>query len=127
MNDPEKQKALLKMKQQEFEFERKKKTTELKPIILGCYFENVLESQDAGLRSFLSTYSAELLTDTPIPTIFTVKKMQADAKTSGVESPSNGTPTSKKLKLFPEEGKVSYLFSVICIFLFCLCGPLYFI
>lgn len=115
MNDPEKQKALLKMKQQEFESERKKKTTELKPTILGCYFENVLESQDAGLRSFLSIYSAELLSDTPIPTIFTVKKMQADAKTSGVESPSNGTPTSKKSKLFPEEGKALIWF-ILCSF-----------
>ncbi|XP_055931650.1 chromatin assembly factor 1 subunit A-A-like isoform X2 [Argiope bruennichi] len=101
VNDPEKQQAMLKQKQQEFESERKKKTTELKPIILGCFFENVPELQDNGLRSFFLTYSAEILSETPIPTRFTVKKLQAEsAPSSTANSPIAG---NLKKNSVPEE------------------------
>lgn len=106
--DPEKQKAMLKMKLQEFEMERKKKTTELKPIILGCYFVHDSKFQDSGLLKCLETFSAELLSDTPIPTRFTVKNLQAESGLNTAESPksSNGSNVPKKKKIFPEEGKM---------------------
>lgn len=103
VNDPEKQKAILKLKQQEFESERKQKTTELKPIILGCFFENGSILQDNGLRTFLLAYCAELLSDTPIPTNFTVKKFQSDSTLhSNTNSPS-ASNAAKKGKAVPEE------------------------
>ncbi|GIX66776.1 chromatin assembly factor 1 subunit A [Caerostris extrusa] len=102
MNKENKQ-ALLKLKQQEFEFERKKKTTELKPIILGCYFENIAESQDSSLGTILLQYAAEILSEGPIPTSFTIKKLQVEsAPNSNVSSPSN-IVKKKKISPVPEE------------------------
>lgn len=111
MNDPEKQKALLKLKLHEFEMERKKKTTELKPIILGCYFVNHPAFKDSGLQMFLQDYSAEFLTDTPIPTSFTVKSQQSGSGNNTAESPkSNNSNSAKKknVQSFPEKGKILY-------------------
>ncbi|GFR01225.1 chromatin assembly factor 1 subunit A [Trichonephila clavata] len=103
VNDPEKQKAILKLKLQEFESERKKKTTELKPIILGCFFENGSALQDNGLHSFLLAYCAELISDTPILTNFTVKKSQSDSAVHSNTSSPSANNASKKGKAVPEE------------------------
>lgn len=113
VNDPEKQKALLKLKLQEFEMERKKKTTELKPVILGCYFANHPAFKDCGLQMFLQDYSAEFLTDTPIPTSLTIKSQQSGSGNNTAESPkSNNSNSAKKknVQSFPEKGKHFFFF-----------------
>ena len=100
----------MKLKLQEFEMERKKKTTELKPIILGCYFANDPAFQDSGLRMFLQTYHAEFLTETPIPTSFTIKSQQNGSSNNTAESPKSSNVNSvkkKNVQPVPEKGKHS--------------------
>ncbi|KFM69809.1 Chromatin assembly factor 1 subunit A, partial [Stegodyphus mimosarum] len=106
VNDPEKQKALLKIKLQEFEMERKKKTTELKPIILGCFIENKSDGQESSICKFLEPYAAVIISDTPIPTTFSIKHSEAELKqqsnASERSSPTTFSSVSSK-KNVPEE------------------------
>lgn len=87
--------------------ERKKKTTELKPIILGCYFVNKSAFQDNGLQTFLESFCAEILSETPIPTSFTVKNQTENSNTGeSPKSANSGSAKKKRLLLMPEEGEV---------------------
>lgn len=91
--------------------ERKKKTTELKPVILGCYFANHPAFKDCGLQMFLQDYSAEFLTDTPIPTSLTIKSQSGSGNNTAESPKSNNSNSAKKksVQSFPEKGKHSLI------------------
>ncbi|XP_015929093.1 chromatin assembly factor 1 subunit A [Parasteatoda tepidariorum] len=110
-NDPENRKKLLTEKLREFEMERKKKTTQLKPIILGCYIENDLSKpMNSQLLTALEPYSAVFLIDTPIPTSFTVKKTQNESKpSSNASSPTSAGNAAKSKKANVPDEAMPYL------------------
>lgn len=101
--------------------ERKKKTTELKPIILGCYFSNDPAFHDSGLEMFLQAYKAEFLTETPIQTSFTIKSQQNGSCNTTAESPksaNNGNSAKKRnTQPVPEKGKIFIIKIIISFYL----------
>ncbi|XP_054707747.1 LOW QUALITY PROTEIN: chromatin assembly factor 1 subunit A-like [Uloborus diversus] len=101
-NDPEKKKALLKIKLQEFEMERKQKTTELKPVILGCFFAHDDSFQDSGLYKLLQAYEAQFILEGSIPTSFTIQKVKPKSDTSPSTSDS-ANAVKKKIQYVPEK------------------------
>lgn len=81
-NDPELQRVRLKMKEREFENERSKKTTQLKPSIIGCFWEMDSESGNPLCAKSLQPYCAVVLISQPIATTFSLPKSKADDNSS---------------------------------------------
>ncbi|XP_062560898.1 chromatin assembly factor 1 subunit A [Armigeres subalbatus] len=96
-NSPETQKAKLKIMQQEFAAEMKKKTEKIKPRLIGCLWENGPGEEpecSAVIREILKARA--MLFDPEEPISFTVQKNEPESNSS---SPSKEKEqTERKLK-----------------------------
>uniref|UniRef100_A0A182R534 Chromatin assembly factor 1 subunit p150 C-terminal domain-containing protein n=1 Tax=Anopheles funestus TaxID=62324 RepID=A0A182R534_ANOFN len=107
-NSPETQKFKLKIMQQEFVAEMKKKTEKIKPRLIGCIWEKESEEStnsyiecSALIRKMLDDRAMLFNPDEPISFTRCISKDEQDA-TSISPSKDNEKPTIKKVKITEE-------------------------
>lgn len=113
---PESKRALLKMREKEFQDERNKKYSELKPEILGTFKGNGKIEWTEDLKNALEIYSPVLLTVYPIITTEVASKTSHDAQIdSNNLSPFNSNETIQKStqKQFIPEEAMPYLIRLV--------------
>ncbi|XP_055606244.1 chromatin assembly factor 1 subunit A-like isoform X1 [Uranotaenia lowii] len=106
-NSPETQKAKLKIMQQEFAAEMKKKTEKIKPRLIGCLWENSGDQNDRrGIECSSVIWdilkARAMLFDPEEPISFTVQKSEPDSNNSSPskdkETAGSSAPSERKSK-----------------------------
>ncbi|XP_043213809.1 chromatin assembly factor 1 subunit A-like isoform X2 [Amphibalanus amphitrite] len=107
MISPEAQKARLKEKGEEFEKEMKKKTTALKPRLIGCVWRDDTNTDPMfqQLLKLLRPFAVRALSTLPVPTVASGEVASTPlAGPSPSETPASSAQTGLKfLKKFPSE------------------------
>jgi len=111
--NPDTAKEKLKLKEEEFAAEQKKKTKAIKPHIWGCHWEEEevdTSAAAAQLIKILSPYSCIIIgnnNDSPIDTSFT-KTSSPEGEVKDEEGRGRGRPVGGK-RCFPEEAMVDLI------------------
>ncbi|XP_076330479.1 uncharacterized protein LOC143236094 [Tachypleus tridentatus] len=112
VDTPETHKLRLKVREEEFEAERKNKCPTLKPQMIGCLWDDDDRPGQEELRKALEQYRAVILATRPIATSLSLAKLSCEDDTSVINSNGSaanttmvegGTPRQSQKRPVPEE------------------------